>query len=637
MTGRVNPVRNLWCGFDLQPFRKIISNGANLKLWLAMTVIWLCLSGITIAVERHVPSQYSTIQAAIDAAVDGDTVIVAPGTYTGDGNRDIDFLGKAITVRSIDPNDPNIVAATIIDCQGTEAEPHCGFYFHHNEGREGAQSILNGFTITKGYGSNSGGAINCYNSNPTIQNCVIIGNEAKYCGGGMITNYGAPTLINCTFSNNSAPDRGGAIWCHSGGSPRLMNCKFIGNRACNGAGVSECHRSLITDCVFMDNTATGSGGAIYIVDGSPRLEKCVFVRNSANGGGGGGIYVHSTTDNATANPTITSCIFVGNTALVGGGMYNISGTGSARTMPSIVNCTITCNSAAFGGGMYNEQGISLSITLVKVANSILWNNEGNEIVDEKTTTDVSYSCIESGWPGEGNIDADPLFVNPDINDFHLLPDSPCINAGDPDYVAEPDETDIDGELRVMLGRVDMGADEFSPFEIDFIVVNKRRIGRTIFEYDCNAYLHNISLFNVKNIQLEIVKTPENMKIIEPNVTFGDAVVRAGESATSVDTCTFEVDRAQAIEPMEIIWWSSCELVAAGQQMQHSGSSLVFLEQDNITGDLTGESRVDFADLAKLAEQWLQPPGKPSADIAPTGGDGIINFLDFAELAENWRL
>ncbi|GAG96895.1 unnamed protein product, partial [marine sediment metagenome] len=102
---------------------------------------------IEITAEVDYVRDYANIQDAIDAAVDGDVVIVAPDTYTGDGNRDIDFHGKAITVRSIDPNDPNIVAATIIDCQGTFFDPHRGFYFHSNED---ANSILEGFTITNG-------------------------------------------------------------------------------------------------------------------------------------------------------------------------------------------------------------------------------------------------------------------------------------------------------------------------------------------------------------------------------------------------------------------------------------------------------------------------------------------------------
>jgi hypothetical protein len=95
---------------------------------------------------------FDAIQEAIDAAVNGDAVIVLDGTYTGTGNRDIDFSGKAITVRSTDPNDPNIVASTVIDCNGTEIAPHRGFNFRSGEG---PNSVLAGLTITNGYGPNT--------------------------------------------------------------------------------------------------------------------------------------------------------------------------------------------------------------------------------------------------------------------------------------------------------------------------------------------------------------------------------------------------------------------------------------------------------------------------------------------------
>jgi pectin methylesterase-like acyl-CoA thioesterase len=109
--------------------------------------------GKNIYVDDDGPADFDNIQAAIDDSNDGDIIIVQPGTYTGAGNRDILFYAKAITVRSIDPNDPNIVTATIINCNGTEEEPHQGFLF--NSGEE-ADSVLAGLTITNGYANVSG-------------------------------------------------------------------------------------------------------------------------------------------------------------------------------------------------------------------------------------------------------------------------------------------------------------------------------------------------------------------------------------------------------------------------------------------------------------------------------------------------
>ncbi len=138
-----------------------------------------------------VPDDYSTIQAAIDAAISGDTIIIDPNTYTGPGNRDLDFGGKAITVRSINPNDPCVVAATIIDCNGSAAEPHRGFFFNSGEGSD---SILDGLAIINGYGpavsfpeNSGGGGIFCYASSPTIRNCVI--RDCSTAGGGWWNNH----------------------------------------------------------------------------------------------------------------------------------------------------------------------------------------------------------------------------------------------------------------------------------------------------------------------------------------------------------------------------------------------------------------------------------------------------------------
>jgi len=333
-----------------------------------------------------------TIQDAIDAAEEGDTVVIEPGVYVGDGNRDLDFKGKAITLRSIDPDDPDVVASTIIICHGSETEKHRGFYFHNNET---ADSVLAGITITGGY-ETSGGAIYCNNSSPTIRNCVIVDNSAVY-GGGMRNRESNTTVVNCIFIGNSAVNWGGGMT----------------NRDCTSS-------LTVTNCIFTDNLASWGGGM----------------------------------RNYTSSTTVINCTFSNNSAQgwEGGGMSNRDGAN-----PTVINCTFSGNSSAFrGGGIYSDEDSSSTIT-----NCILWENSA-QIDNDGPTPVISYSCIQ-GWTGSlggaGNIGDDPCFVDAGIGNYHLIADSPCIDAGDPNYVPEPNETDIDGNPRVINGRIDMGAYE----------------------------------------------------------------------------------------------------------------------------------------------------------------------------------
>jgi len=158
--------------------------------------------------DIYVPSQYETIQEAIDRSWDSGIVWVADGTYSGQGNCDIDFKGKAITVKS--ENGPG---SCIIDCQGSETEPHRGFYSQRGET---ADSIVDGFTITNGYatwgspGGPYGGGIYCSGSSPTITNCIITKNTAEFgAGGGIFCTDGSPTISNCIISGNNAMGAGG--------------------------------------------------------------------------------------------------------------------------------------------------------------------------------------------------------------------------------------------------------------------------------------------------------------------------------------------------------------------------------------------------------------------------------------------
>jgi predicted outer membrane repeat protein len=195
-----------------------------------------------------------TIQAGIDSAAVGDTVALASGTYTGSGNRDIDFLGKAITVSS-QSGDPD---ACIIDCEGTDAEPHRGFYFHTNEGQS---SILSGVTVTNG-NEHSGGGVLCSSSSPRIQLCRIVENTA-FLGGGLYCEGSSLTLLECIFWRNSAYQGAGA------------NCEDVSSAA-------------FTGCVFSENVATTLGGAVLCgMNSTVTLTRCTLVANGAGGGGAG--------------------------------------------------------------------------------------------------------------------------------------------------------------------------------------------------------------------------------------------------------------------------------------------------------------------------------------------------------------
>jgi len=150
---------------------------------------------------------FPTISAAIEVAEDGDIIILADGIYYGEGNRDLDFTGVVITIRSESSNPDSC----IIDCQGTESEPHRGCIFQSGETSE---SVIEGITIMGGY-ADEGGAIKCENeSSPTIRNCVLRDNYATS-GGAIYSESSSPTIENCTISYNTSPPAGAAFLLYS--------------------------------------------------------------------------------------------------------------------------------------------------------------------------------------------------------------------------------------------------------------------------------------------------------------------------------------------------------------------------------------------------------------------------------------
>ena len=355
-----------------------------MKKYIVTTLICLVLiASVAYGAIIHVPGDQPTIQAGIDVAENGDTVLVADGTYTGDGNKNLDFRGKAITVTS-----ENGAEHCIIDCEGDGR----GFDVHSG----GAEnSVVNGFTIKNGK-KMYGGGIFCGNSSPTITNCAISGNTTHYDGGGIYCEESSLTITNCTISGNTAEyGSGGAIYCTSS-SPTIINCAISGN------------------------TAEDDGGGIYCEESSLTITNCTINGNALYYFGGGILCVYSSL--------------------------------------TITNCAISGNGAGCGGGIHCDES-SLTIT-----NCILWDDDPNEIdVYGDSNLVVTYSDIQRGWPGEGNIDADPKFVDPLNADYHLQPDSPCIDAGTPDG-APPD--DIEGNPRDEFP--DMGAYEYQKVGIGSI-------------------------------------------------------------------------------------------------------------------------------------------------------------------------
>jgi len=251
-----------------------------------------------ITVDDNGPADFNSIQAAINDANNGDIILVQPGIYTGDGNRDIDFLGKAITVKS--ENGPE---NCIIDCDATYEDNHRGFYFVHNEGRD---SVLDGLTITNAYvvvGCEGGAGIYIDGASPTINNCIITANMAEllpeslcYCYGGAIYigDGSYPLFTNCIITNNSVGNwgRGGGIYCsgYPAASAYIQNCIISDNIAVGtesmGGGIycDNMSELIMSNCTVADNLASQGGGGIHFIKytGSPlrRIRNSIIWSNS---------------------------------------------------------------------------------------------------------------------------------------------------------------------------------------------------------------------------------------------------------------------------------------------------------------------------------------------------------------------
>ncbi len=375
-----------------------------------------------------------------------------------------------------------------------------------------ATTILDGFTITSGNAKGTisltsfgGGMLNYFNSSPTLSNLIFTnnlaeygagmcayttsrpnlstvtfsGNAATYYGGGMYNYSSSPTLTDVVFSNNSADYGGGGIYnysssprltrvtlssnftnWHGGGmynqwysNPTLARVTFSNNAADYGGGLCNVNNSkpTLNNTIFSGNTSDNKGGGIFNDDNSsPTLTGVTLSANTAILSGGG-VY-----NNNNSNPTLTNVTFSNNSTILGGGMYN------ETSSPLLTNVIFTANTASTnGGGMYNKDSAPV------MTNAILWGNLPGEVHNTSSTPVITYSNVQGGYSGEGNINLDPLLGpladNGGFTPTHaLLPGSPAIDTGSHSVCPTTDQrgfyrpTDGDGDN---IPGCDMGAYE----------------------------------------------------------------------------------------------------------------------------------------------------------------------------------
>lgn len=379
------------------------------------------------------------LQAALAVAAAGDQVFAAQGTYlpSSTGNRadsfkpinDVEIYGGFLGSESSPSERPPIGSAPSVmsgdlngdDSGGTNVLDNS--YHLIRGGGVDPSAVIDGFTVTGGFANlnssnenKGGGILTGGGSSPTVRNCLFIGNRCVFGGGaGYVTGLAAPRFIDCQFVDNLGGSFGGAFDVAQGGAVLWERCSFRGNSAAR-AGALEFFATqgiVVSNCEFIDNTATGSGGggALWMGSGgSSTIRNSSIVENHAPSQGVGGIR------NQGSNVTVSN--------------------------------TILWNNTGAGGTSSGATQLTAGVT-------------------------VDWSLVEGGYAGTGNISADPLFTNQAGGDLSLTGASPAIDAGSNaligagvtlDLARNPRQSDEPGVPDTGSGTapiVDMGAFEVS--------------------------------------------------------------------------------------------------------------------------------------------------------------------------------
>ncbi|MHC4645462.1 MAG: S8 family serine peptidase [Planctomycetota bacterium] len=548
--------------------------------------------------QWNLPGDAATIQQALFFSRSGEVITIAPGLY----RENIYIGGRDIILTGTRPDDHTVVEMTTISGD-----------------TDGLPETANGRVIT---------FLGLESSHCQIRGLTVAGGHVpKGTAGGIWGGGTRANLTDCIIRGNTARNYGGGLDWFNG---PITNCVISGNE---GGGLFDCD-GPITDCTVVDNSGAVFGGGFYDCDGP--IRNCVVRGNSARGGGGlawcwgeiAGCYISSNLAASTGGGLV-GCMGPVNNCMVTGNIAGEYGGGLADCNGPITNCTITGNVAGRkGGGIYSQYRFGRTNT--ELTNCILWDDTapiGPEIALDTlfwlppARLAVSYTNVQGdfvlpGYWADANDQNIPVQAN-DPNavwvegDCHLLAGSSCINAGDPNYPPDPDQRDIDGQIRVFDGRVDMGADEFvPPIEVPLRftppLLNLRSKGRWL-----KAHLRLPADVSIEDVDTHIPL------LLEPFAIESDYVNALAKRDGLVEIVA-AFDRA-----------AFCQVTGYGVQTVTVEGLLTTGQMFYGTGTINIVSN-GLRCLAALASHWLDT-GCSSPDWcggADLDQDSTVNFTDF---------